>query len=147
MQWNSLMFGALICGLVLAGCGGESGPERVPVKGQIVMADGKPVFPGSIQFVPAKGMSEGSYQSSALLHEGGKFTMRTHPHGEGVVPGTYKVVLSLGVGSPRELAKYSNPKTTPLEVTIPEAGNENLKLTLKESVLTGGRGGPPGMRR
>ncbi|MGD9856887.1 MAG: hypothetical protein AB7U20_18215 [Planctomycetaceae bacterium] len=139
-RWNFV----LSCGMLLAGCG-DSGPQRVPVTGQIVLSDGKPVFPGSIAFVPQEG---GEYQASTLLHEEGRFTMRTYPHGEGVVPGKYKVVLSLGMGSPAELAKYSNVKSSPLEVIVPETGLESVTLTLAETVSVPPRhAGPPGMQR
>jgi len=144
---NGFICGAVIFTFVLSGCGGDPGPQRVPVKGNIVMGDGKPVFPGSIQFFPAEGMSENTYRSSALLHEGGAFTMRTHPHGDGVVPGKYKVVLSLGMGSPRELAKYSSADTSTLEVTVPPEGLPDLQLKLEEKMgSTKKRGGPPGLR-
>ncbi len=109
------------------------------------MQDGMPVFPGSIALEPI-GRSE--FRSSALLHEEGEFKMRTYPHGDGVVPGKYKVVLSLGMGSPPELAKYSSAKTSTLELDVPEEGLKDLVLELEEVAQRGSKKtGPPGMQR
>jgi hypothetical protein len=132
-----------MCLTGLAGCG-DSGPSRVPVDGTILMSDGKPVFPGSIAFIPT---DEQGHQASTLLHDGGKFSMRTYPYGDGVVPGKYKIVLSLGMGSPPELGKYASASSSTLEVTVTEPGTEDLKLTLNESAKQQRQGGPPGMRR
>lgn len=97
------------------------------------MGDGKPIFPGSIAFEPVAGSS---FRASSLLYKEGDFNLRTYPHGQGVVPGKYKVVLSLGMGSPPELAKYSNTETTTLEVVVPDTGLETLELKLAEVMKT-----------
>ncbi|WP_145458886.1 hypothetical protein [Gimesia panareensis] len=123
----------LTCFTLLISSCSDSGPTRVPVKGRIVMGDDKPIFPGAIAFEPVAGSS---FRASSLLYKEGDFDLRTYPHGQGVVPGKYKVVLSLGMGSPPELAKYSNTETTTLEVVVPDTGIESLELKLDEIMKT-----------
>ena len=114
---------------VLSGCG--KGPKVVPVAGKVVH-NGKGVCPGSVQFQPVEG--GGGQLASGLLQEDGSFTLRTlHDQRplEGAVPGKYKVTLSLGGGTTRALAKYTQLNTTTVEVEVPPAGKKDLLIDLK----------------
>ena len=71
-----------------AGCG-RSGPYRgslYPVKGQVLLADGKPLPGGTVQFIP----KDGGLPASGRIEEDGTFTLRSKT-GEGGAPGEYKV--------------------------------------------------------
>lgn len=56
----------LLCTLIFAGCGGETGPVTVPIKGKVTL-DGKPVEKGTITFEPSDGKG-GAY--SAAIESG-----------------------------------------------------------------------------
>src|SRR5262245_3730672 len=113
-----------------AGCGG--GPKLVPVKGRVVFADGRPVTAASISFSPDTDKENNSTLSAtSLLQLDGSFTLRTYPHGDGAMVGSYRVTISLGRGGRGNLAKYTRPKDTPLLIDIPPEGRTDLVLTLE----------------
>jgi hypothetical protein len=117
----------LVC---LAGCRGSSRPHLAPVKGRVLFKD-EPVTAADIFFIPdASRGNEGSLASS-VLQEDGSFTLTTHPHGDGVMPGAYKVTLSLGRRPEKELNKYRQVQTTPLEYTVPAEGLPDLVIKLE----------------
>jgi hypothetical protein len=117
----------LVC---LAGCRGSSRPHLAPVKGRVLFKD-EPVTAADIFFIPdASRGNEGSLASS-VLQEDGSFTLTTHPHGDGVMPGAYKVTLSLGRRPEKELNKYRQVQTTPLEYTVPAEGFPDLVIKLE----------------
>jgi hypothetical protein len=117
----------LVC---LAGCRGSSRPQLAPVKGRVVFKD-KAVTAADIYFHPdASRGNEGSLASS-VLQEDGSFTLTTHPHGDGVMPGAYKVTLSLGRRPEKELDKYRKVETTPLEYNVPAEGLPDLLIKLE----------------
>ncbi|MGH7173217.1 MAG: hypothetical protein ACRELF_13085, partial [Gemmataceae bacterium] len=74
--------------------------------------------------------NEGSMASSVLQVDG-SFTLTTHPHGDGVIPGAYKVTLALGRRPEKELNKYRRVETTTLEYTVPAEGLPDLLIELK----------------
>jgi hypothetical protein len=113
----------------LAGCHANSKPKLAPVKGRVVFQD-QAVSAADIYFIPdtSKG-NEGSLASSALQLDG-SFTLTTHPHGDGVMPGAYKATLSLGRRPEKELDKYRRADTTPLEFTVPAEGLTDLVIKL-----------------
>lgn len=132
--------GLLALALAVVGCGG-GGPQLVTVRGKLLDADGKPVFPGSIWFVAegaATGAERRALDASSMLYQDGSFRMRTDPHGEGAMVGKYKVTLSLGAGSSPKLAKYAGPRTTTLSVDVTPVGIEDLVFRLDASQT-----GPP----
>ena len=72
-------------GLVLAGCGGKSGPERAMVRGKVTFDDA-PVEQGTIVLLPAN--SKGPSSGGPI--QKGEFLL---PAESGPVPGDYRVEI------------------------------------------------------
>src|SRR5690349_2415820 len=79
----------LVIGLV--GCGRA---RTSPVEGAVVL-DGKPLAGASVQFVP-QGRGR---DATGETDKDGQFAMSTFQPRDGVLPGTYKVVISPPVGA------------------------------------------------
>ena len=85
--------------LGFASCGGP-GPYSgtlYPVKGQVLLADGKPLTGGSVQFIP----KQSGLPASGKIESDGTFSLKTKTR-EGAAPGEYKVRIE---PSPELLAK------------------------------------------
>lgn len=87
----------------------------------------------------------------ARTDEDGKFELMTFPPNRGIVPGSYKIAVSLPDQAPPVAtsleshdtpppkpkktslvpAKYNNPESSGLTATISEEGDLNLKIELK----------------
>jgi len=138
----------LILAVALAGC--DSGARTSPVAG-VVTLDGKPLAGAAVQFVP-----QGSGRdATGETDKSGAFVMSTFKPRDGVVPGTYKVLISPPTGTaepvpyataeeamaaaskapakkpagPAFPEKYSRPDLTPLTQEVPVQGK--LKFELK----------------
>jgi hypothetical protein len=75
--------------LGLIGCGG-TGPysgRLYPVKGQVLLADGKPLTSGTVQFIP----KEEGLPASGKIEADGTFSLKSLKSREGAAPGVYKV--------------------------------------------------------
>jgi hypothetical protein len=72
--------------LVLCGGCGAEGPVLVPVEGTVTL-DGQPVKGASVTFMPQFAGQPAMGRTDAA----GAFTLRTHPHGPGAMPGTHHV--------------------------------------------------------
>jgi hypothetical protein len=134
---------------VTAGCGKS---KMSAVSGAVTL-DGKPLAGASVHFVP-----EGSGKdATAETDKDGQFTMSTLQPGDGVLPGTYKVVISMPLGTPDPTpyttaddamsgaakapakkqsgpavpAKYARPDMTPLTQEVPAKGKIVYELTSK----------------
>jgi hypothetical protein len=118
-----------VLALAVAGCGG--GPKLVPVKGRVVYANGQPVTAASVSFTPDAATGNNAILATGLLAEDGTFTLRTYPHGDGAMIGSYRVTVALGFGATRKLAKYTRLKDTPLRIDVPAEGRTGLVLTLE----------------
>ena len=140
----------LVLAVALAGCG--SGSKTSPVAG-VVLLDGKPLVGASIQFVP-QGTGR---DATGETDKSGEFAMSTFKPRDGVLPGTYKVVIAPPTGTadptpyasaedamataskapakkpagPAFPAQYSRPDQTPLTQEVPVLGK--LKFDLKSS--------------
>jgi hypothetical protein len=113
--------GALLVAVFWAiGCGG-SDREMLQVAGAVKNADGSAIAAeqgGKILFVP-----DGSGAAAAgAVEQDGSFTMMTNEPGDGVQPGTYKVVLQVWkdyrAGTLAVPQKYGDAATTPLTATV-----------------------------
>jgi Carboxypeptidase regulatory-like domain len=125
----------LICSLILAatgaGCGeggGFNAAKIYPVKGKVVLPDGKPLTSGNVVFVATKS----TVSSLAKIETDGSFTLNGLPEGE------YKVRLEVGEsshakkGSPPFPAKYLDEDASDLGATVKSDESANtieLKLT------------------
>ncbi|SRR5579883_563742 len=79
-------FGALSL-LSLAGCG--TGPDTgtlYPVKGQVLLSDGKPLPGGTVHFVPKRG----GLPASGQIEADGTFSLKSKTR-DGAAPGEYKI--------------------------------------------------------
>lgn len=73
--------------LAVAGCGARPGSGTLyPVKGQVLLADGKPLSAGSVHFIP----SRGGLTASGVIGTDGTFSLRSKGR-SGAAPGEYKV--------------------------------------------------------
>ena len=72
-----------------AGCSEAGGPgamKTFPVRGQVTLADGKPLTSGVVVFTAA----ERGMEFSSPIGDDGSFALRS-PYGDGAPEGTYKV--------------------------------------------------------
>ncbi len=131
---------ALLAVLAFSGCGG-SGPYSgtlYPTTGQVLLADGKPLNGGSVQFIP----KQGGLPATGKIGPDGTFSLMTKAR-EGAVPGEYKVriepsseLLTKKGGAGKKLpfaAKYRDyDGDTGLTATI-NAGATQLKAFLLDA--------------
>jgi hypothetical protein len=113
----------------LAGCGGG----LHPVRGKVLLDDGKPLTRGMVIFQATLG--DQTLQADGEIHDDGSFQMRTNTPGDGVAPGTYKVVIQVPpLDSDKPMPppfhpKYQSFAETDLQVTVkPQANVVELKL-------------------
>jgi hypothetical protein len=125
----SLLLFALLVGTV--GC--ERGPALVPVTGKVTF-QGKPIVPGAVFIEPDDGPDGTVLRASGLLQLDGSFALRTYPHGQGAMPGTYRLYLQLGHGTKPELAAFTDVMRSPLTVVVPEEGLKDHHIELSEHI-------------
>src|SRR5262245_58185960 len=123
---------ALAPAVFVLGCaGGSDGKAKLaPVTGRVLF-EKEPVTAAEIYFMPDASKGNQGKMASSMLQLDGSFTMVTTPGGDGVMPGAYKVVLSLGRRPQKALDKYRAVEKTPLEFTVPEEGLKGLVIELK----------------
>lgn len=134
----------LLLPLTLLGCGSNTNS----VTGTVTL-DGKPVSDATIQFVPDGAGRDATGQTD----KNGYFSMSTFKPGDGVVPGTYKVVIAPPLGEPDKTQhanagdamnapaakpvpkkassfpeKYTRPDQTPLTQEVPAKGKVVFEL-------------------
>jgi hypothetical protein len=113
--------------LALAGC--SPAFPLAPVRGRATLGD-KGLERVTIQMVPDASKGTNAPAGVAQTDVDGSFKITTPPHGDGAVPGHYKVTVTsyTGKGIP---PIYADPLKTPLRVEIPPAGLESWDLKLK----------------
>jgi hypothetical protein len=129
------------------GCGS---PKTTPVEG-VVLLDGKPLAGASIQFVPQGAGRDATGETD----KSGQFVMSTFQPRDGVVPSSYKVVISppTGIADPAQYKsaeeamaaagkaaakkdsaasafpqKYARADQTPLVQEVPVKGKVKFEL-------------------
>jgi hypothetical protein len=117
----------LLVALALAGCG--PAVRLVPVQGRATLGD-KVLARVTIQLVPDAAKGTHAPAGAGQTDENGAFRITTPPHGEGAVPGHYKVTVTSYPG-PGVPPSYGDPTKTPLRVEIPPAGLKNWELKLQ----------------
>ena len=135
-----LMTGLFACSVLAIGCGGP-----VNVEGKVVMG-GKPLTGAQILFVPVAG----GLEAGDVTDEEGKFQVK-NPQKLGIVPGEYRVTLSkkdyppgMKRPGPHEMtmaltakmketlpARYTAQDKTPLRVTVPRGGKNDVVLEIE----------------
>ncbi len=137
--WISLVVLSAVCG-----CGDADATKQVavfPVKGQVLLPDGKPLTAGRVVFVSKDGMSN----STGKIGEDGSFSLSTGQSGEGAPAGEYKIRIepdestlgSKGSHAGRAAAnlpfpgKYTDEDSSELTATVKPEPNqlEPFKLT------------------
>lgn len=159
-NWQTIaFFGLLVLVSLVLGCQRRSRgniPQTAPVSG-VVLLDGQPVEGAMVVFVPTQSPGFGAY---AMTDSSGRFQLKSSEDVSGAVPGNYlvqvtKLVTSTGGaqfvvqedvehaqaagGSVSQEAtvtknvlpeKYSNAKTSGIEVTVPASGLDNVEIKL-----------------
>ena len=111
----------LLVVLVVAGCSGRKGPERVVVSGHIQYQD-QPLDNGNIQFIPINGTS--GPVSGAVIREG-----QYRVDGRGGVPvGTHRVEITAFRIPPGVDVDKLDPDEYRREPIVPARYNVNSKL-------------------
>ncbi len=117
--------------LSLAGCKGDV-PNLVPVRGTVIYRQ-QPVKGAMVVFIADS--ARGTQAPAALAHTGpdGSFILQSPPYGAGAVPGHYRATIMRGEDGTIPLPlQYSLPHKTPLQLEVPETGQENLALVLRD---------------
>jgi hypothetical protein len=127
--------------LPLTGCGDPGGAPAsmttYPVKGKVVLADGKPLSSGVVVFaLPEKGM-----EFQAPLEPDGSFALKSS-YGEGAPEGSYKIRIQADVSRPADAkarrpaakppypAKYGDETTSGLTAVVKPSDNTLEPFTL-----------------
>ena len=115
----------------LSGCQDPVTPKLVPVQGQVKFKQ-RPLSGATVCFIPDfnKGNRDG-LQATGQTAEDGSFTLQTYPHGDGVMPGYYRVTCITFGGVPVP-QKYRNAMQTPLIIEVKQPGNDHLLLNLTD---------------
>jgi hypothetical protein len=131
--------GLLALAVLLGGCSSDgSGVKLAPVTGRLVWKK-QAVRAAEVFLIPDKDKGNQGEQGNALLAaEDGHFTVQTsHPKGprNGVAPGAYKVIVSMGRTPDKELIKYRMAQSTPLHLDVPEGGLEDIVIDLDKGKI------------
>ena len=125
---------SLVAGLALfclAVCGCQKSSTTVPVKGQVLLADGSPAQGGTVEFRTTD--EEGNtVNASGQIEPDGSFQLSTFAPHDGVLPGKHQAILlnpSAGEGeSPAAVAifprKYESYDTSGLEFAVDPGSSE-----------------------
>lgn len=154
--WFKAISSLVLAGCLLsqAGCGGSAGgPDKRPAR--VAFAGTATLNGAGIEeaFITFHATSTPGYGASAKTDANGKFVMGTFTSNDGVVPGEYEVTVMKGEatvvpqnqilesdpeynGAPEETApeeptnvlpaKYQDPKSSGVKVTVTEANNDFL---------------------
>lgn len=126
---------AFIClcffSLIALGCGGSDSSDvdkldTVPVKGTLKL-DGQPFGPATVELMGTD-TSTKTKIASGQADDSGSFTLGTYDKADGVVPGKYKVLITVDITSDKKLPAYKE-----IIVTIDSAGNDALELNLEST--------------
>jgi len=112
--------------VALAGCGERnplSGLKVYPVKGKVILPDGKPLTSGTVTFVATKS----TITSSANIESDGSFTFKGGANGDGLPEGDYKVRLDVANSS----GQKSKKGTAPFPTKYLDEDGSDLTATVK----------------
>jgi hypothetical protein len=135
-RWIALLAGVALC---CQGCGDANNPLAgatfYPVKGKVVMADGKPLTAGRIVFAATKS----TMSSTAPIDGDGSFTFKS-PSGDGLPEGDYKIRIEpTTTGKTKGVmpfpGMYTDEDQSGLKATVTSDENKNnfeFKLEAKE---------------
>ncbi len=105
--------------LIVVGCGGGEGPERIVVSGKVERG-GQPLTNASISYLPVDG-HEGPAATTGIVDGEYRFTAETGP-----VAGPHQVVIRLGapgnVLRETDVRPVAGPSSWQLTAEVPEQG-------------------------
>jgi hypothetical protein len=113
---------------LLAGCGGDDG-GMVPVTGSVTW-EGQPVTTGNVTFTPADGAT-GARLATGQIQSDGTFAMGTLKHGDGVLPGSYRVAISSAPPPPIEVMEGQKLPTGPVPTSFNDPATSGLEVTIE----------------
>lgn len=127
--------------LVCLGCGPSNNPtfeKTVPVRGSIVLPNGRTLTGGQVTFHPK---DTGKSEARAMIKRDGRFELGTYKINDGAMPGTYTVTIEPMVfdakGNPRPARnlgiprQYTDAQTSTLTVEVADEGDQEMKLQLR----------------
>jgi hypothetical protein len=118
-----ILLAALALALIvpLTGCGGQEGPERIQVRGQVTYGGGPWPKPGVLYFVPIENAPGNTHPGLGYFDTSGSFRAQTFGPGDGLVPGTYRVRVECWEVEPSPDPKHGPPKSyVPANHTLPD---------------------------
>jgi hypothetical protein len=116
--------------LAVFGCS-KTAPPLVPVAGKLEYR-GKPMADVTVQFVPDTAKNQQGMTATAQTGNDGSFRLQTLPHGDGALPGIYRITLVAYPGRQPFPVKYTRSDKTSLIVEIPPEGKSDLAIKLKD---------------
>ena len=128
MKTNLFCVVILVC-LAIAGCGGQG---FVPTGGKVTFDDGSPVGGGGIAFQTDTFMADGTINSD------GTFTLSSLKPGDGLPPGTYKVIVGWTEYDANERSIYridplfSDRQTTTLSAEVTKGGKNQFEFVVSK---------------
>jgi hypothetical protein len=125
--------------LLLAGCGGATGPRAVPAGGTVIYL-GKPLEQGTIVFFPVDDARMQTTPNGEI--KDGKFSLSTYVSGDGAPAGEYKVGIRSTTEVPGKGGEvttkalvpevYNYGTTSGIGVSIPPKGDKNMEIRFGE---------------
>ena len=112
------------------GCGGESGPPRLPISGRVTL-DGQPLSTGAVTLIPT-----GSGPAVGGTIEGGTFALG---RSDGPGPGTYKVEIMSVQPTGKKVVSPDDPTVKIDEVRNVIPARYNLETRLEAEVKPDGQ--------
>ncbi|MEZ6122282.1 MAG: hypothetical protein R3C49_03775 [Planctomycetaceae bacterium] len=117
-----------VCSLLamfILGCSGSSVDrlETVPASGTVTL-DGKSFGPATLDFLPTSG--DKVHNASGAVKEDGTFVATTYESGDGIVPGTYTVKVSVPIESASPAPNVKN-----FEFTVDAGGSNSISIALE----------------
>ena len=127
---------ALALLLGAAGCG----PKMYPVRGKVTLGDGKPLSEGMVVF-ERKGEAKEAVTARGEIQADGSYELSTHKPGDGVPPGSYRVLVAPKTDPnavdrapkppPFDL-RYANFDTSGLEFEVKSGGPNDFPITVQK---------------
>jgi hypothetical protein len=132
VKWSRLMSAAAF-GLLVAGCGGGSGPKYVKVSGTVTL-DGKPLADAIVQFAPkgSKDNQNPGKTSSGYTDANGHYVLKiANEDKEGALVGTHVVRINMKgqemEGDPKTGSRDDVGPLKKLTNPIPKEWNDDSK--------------------
>jgi hypothetical protein len=124
----ALPLSAVLSLLVAAGCGSSNalnGQTLYPVKGKILLHNGKPLTSGRVAFFA----TGSTLTSTATIESDGGFAFKS-PSGDGLPEGQYRVVIDPGLDPPSKSSRSKTKLNLPFAARYTDEDGSDLKATV-----------------